>query len=227
MTDQLSHRRTNEISVLSLDDDELTLDGLRLLAAQEYGMAFHATTTSREFLEMVRRLQPDVTVNDLRLSGTDYAYSGLEVLPEIKRLSPKTRCIVLTYFATATNLQRALKHQVEGFLEKGRTNGTKLMAAIRRVADGGRIYDSEVVAMMYDLTHTAAGRDLQKKGGLTEREKQVLRLVLQYDWTNRQIADSLSVGEESIKSHLKHASEKLGVKGRREVALNAQMLGLL
>jgi DNA-binding NarL/FixJ family response regulator len=216
---------SRKISVVAIDDEITLLDGLMFILKQE-GMEFSGASTPEAFLKIVEDVKPDVTLNDLRLHGADHGFSGLELLPLVKRLSPRTHRIVFTQFASAATLIQAMKYKVEGFLEKGRTNGAQLVSAIRRVAQGEHVIDAEIYARMREIAHDSR-RDPRTKRVLTARQRDVLRLVLQSNPTSRDIARCLNVGEECVRTHLKHASERLGVSGRFEMALEAQRLGLL
>ncbi len=213
---------TEPVSVLSLEDDPIFQLGLRY-KIEEAGMLFHATSDPDRFLELVAQLKPTVTLHDLRLNGNDEV--GLAILPQVVFLSPSTRRIVLTGHPTLDGLRRVLEYAVEGYLQKNGTDIGTVIAAIHRVADGGSAHDTQLLSRF--LSEGSSERfPLPTMIRLTPREREVLRLVLNGQ-TYKEMASSLQIGLETIKSHLKTAGEKLNTSGKLPTALKAQRLQLL
>jgi two-component system, NarL family, response regulator DesR len=159
---------------------------------------------------LVRELEPELLVTDIEMPGL----SGLELAQRIQRHGLATRTVIVTTFARAGYLRRALEAGVCGYLLKD-APATKLAEALRQVHRGGRAIDP-------DLAVEAWG----EADPLTERERQVLRLAGEGLSAN-EIAERLSLSHGTVRNYLSEAISKLGVGNRIEAYRLAHQKGWL
>src|SRR5262249_44036095 len=152
-------------------------------------------SNGQEAIEAFRSHQPDVTLMDLQMPSVD----GLEAIDEIRREFPDARIIVLTTYSGDTKVLRALRAGAKAYILKGHVH-RELLDTIRAVHAGQKRIPPEIAAEL--AAHAA-------DDALTEREVDVLRLIGAGN-SNKLIADQLSIGEATVKSHVKHILSKLG-----------------
>ena len=128
---------------------------------------------------------------------------GIDAIDRIRREFPEARIIVLTTYSGDTQVLRALKAGARGYILKGHVH-KELLDAIRAVHAGQKRIPPEIAAQLADHATDDA---------LTEREIDVLRLVATGN-ANKQIADQLSIGEATVKSHISNILSKLGANDR-------------
>ncbi len=140
--------------------------------------------------------------------------TGLELAAEIKRLHLPIKVVILTTFARAGYLRRALDAGVSGYLLKDAPAST-LANAIRRIRAGARVIDPELAAEAWT-----------EADPLTDRERQVLRHAGE-GRSGAEIADLLSLSEGTVRNYLSEAISKLGAANRTEAARIAHQRGWL
>jgi DNA-binding NarL/FixJ family response regulator len=204
------------IRLLIVDDHPIVRDGLRGAFA---GTAeFEVVGDARDGAEAVIRavaLHPDVVLMDLRMPGVD----GVEAIRRLQREAPAVRILVLTTFDTDSDVLPAIEAGATGYLLKD-APVDDLLRAVRAAAKGEAV-----------LAPTVAGRLMGKvrepvQGVLSQRELQVLTLIAD-GATNREAAAKLFISEASIKTHLLHIYEKLGVRDRAAAVGEAFRRGLV
>lgn len=163
-----------------------------------------------EALTAVLNDKPDIFLTDIEMPEM----SGLEVAAELKRRHSPTRVIILTTFARAGYLRRALEAGVSGYLLKDMA-AEKLADAVRRAHSGLRVIDPELAAEAWI-----------EPDPLTDRERQVLRLAGD-GMASLDIADKLNLSEGTVRNYLSEAISKLGAANRVEAARIARTKGWL
>jgi DNA-binding NarL/FixJ family response regulator len=163
-------------------------------------------------LECFQRLRPDITLMD----GILPDIHGVEVTRRILEIAPEARVIMVSINETAEDIHRAMDAGARGYMPKS-SEKDAIVAAIRKVAAGGRFLSPEFVKRL-------AERDLMPL--LSPRETDVLRLIAQ-GLANKQIAGELALGEATVKTHVRHILEKLGAPDRTRAATLAIERGLL
>jgi two-component system response regulator DesR len=163
-----------------------------------------------EALTMVTQLKADVLVTDIEMPGR----TGLEVVAELQRRGITTRCIILTTFARAGYLRRALDAGATGYLLKD-APASDLANAVRLVHRGGRSVDPSLAQAAWT-----------ERDPLTERERQVLREAGE-GVSSASIAAQLGLSEGTVRNYLSEAIAKLGVSNRVEAARLARQRGWL
>jgi two-component system response regulator DesR len=161
-------------------------------------------------LELVERLSPDILLTDIEMPER----SGLEVAAEVRRRALATRVIILTTFARAGYLRRALDAGAAGYLLKD-SPSDELANALRRVARGGRAVDPALAQGAWS-----------ERDPLNDRERQVLRLAAEGK-LSAAIADGLGLSQGTVRNYLSQAIAKLGASNRVEAARTARQKGWL
>jgi two-component system response regulator DesR len=198
-----------KIRVVIAEDQEMMLGALTALLDLEPDIAVVAQARNgKEAIEAVRRHVPDVLITDIEMPEV----SGLDVASAIK--GGVTRVIILTTFARPGYLRRATDAGASGYLLKARPV-TELADAIRRIHRGLRVIDR-------DLATEAWG----EPDPLTERERQVLRLVADGVSTSA-VAKELSLSAGTVRNYLSEAIDKLGAANRIDAARIARAKGWL
>ena len=159
-----------------------------------------------------RRYQPDVTLMDLQLPGSN----GTDVLIAIRGEFPRARIVMLTTSDSDGEIQRALRAGATAYLLKSMAKDD-LLAVIRSVHTGRRHVPPEVAARLAE--HLG-------EGDLTARELEVLTLIRD-GYRNKQIADQLAIAETTVNFHVKNLVAKLQAKDRTHAVTIALRRGLL
>lgn len=199
-------------SVLLIDDHPIFLEGLRrILEGPSDLEVVGETDTIAGAVEEARRRQPDVALLDLGLKDG----SGLEALPRLLSVSPRTQVIVLSGYGLEHTLP-ALRAGARGFVSKD-TASSSLLKAIRAV-QRGEIWASPQATgqLVTELLQRAPGEE----SPLTPREQEVLRLVGDGK-RNPEIARALDISENTVKTHIASLMRKLEIDDRLQLAVHA------
>lgn len=170
-------------------------------------------------VEQCEKLRPDVALMDVKLEGLN----GIEATREILKLSPETRVLVLSMHDDQDTVVGAVKAGASGFLPKN-VDRQELESAIRAVAAGKGFLHPEVTGPFLRRIGTMAGEVASQR--LTEREQAVLQ-ELANGKSTRQIARSLEIAEETVKTHLAHIYQKMGVSDRVQAVAMALRRGFV
>jgi two-component system NarL family response regulator len=201
------------IRVLVADDHLIVRVGLVSVINSAPGLRVVAEAANgREAVAQHGLHRPDVSVLDLRMPEDD----GVFAIESIRASVPDARIIVLTIHSGDEAIYRALRAGAAGYLLKN-VDGSELVQAIRTVHAGGS-------AIPDDIARRVAAR--MNQGPLSAREVEVLKLVSQ-GLTNQRIADRLSLGESTVRTHLASLMAKLGADNRTHavnVALERNIL---
>jgi two-component system, NarL family, response regulator DesR len=199
------------IRVVIAEDQGMVLGALAALLEIEGDISVVARARNgKEALQAVLTHKPDVFITDIEMPEM----TGLDVAAELRRLHTPTRVIILTTFARAGYLRRALEAGASGYLLKD-MRAEQLADAVRRVQQGLRVIDPELA------TEAWAEPD-----PLTDRERQVLRLAGEGQ-SSGDIAADLGLSEGTVRNYLSEAISKLGAGNRVEAARLARTKGWL
>ena len=215
------------ISVLLADDENLVRAGFRLILEAEQDIrVVGEAANGAEAVEATRRLDPDVVLMDVQMP----VKNGLEATQEIAALgrAESSRVIILTTFELDEYVYEALRAGASGFLLK-RTRAADLVAGIRVVAAGEALLAPSVTRRLIDqfaAQLSRGGSDATLLKALTERELEVLSLLAR-GLSNAEIAEELVLTEGTVKTHVKHLFEKLGLRDRTQAVILAYDVGLV
>jgi DNA-binding NarL/FixJ family response regulator len=202
-----------QITVLIADDHMLLREGIAAVIQGENDMTVVAEASNgREALERYREYRPDVTLMDLLMPQMD----GLAAIEAIRGEFPEARIVILTTYRGDVQALRALKAGAAGYLLKSLIR-TELLESIRSVHAGRRRIPPEIAA---ELAEHAADE------ALSDRELRVLTCVAAGN-SNREVAEQLSVGEETVKAHMKNILSKLRAKDRTHAVTIALKRGII
>jgi len=210
----------NETRVLIVDDHAVVRRGIQMFL--ETDPCIQVVGEAEDCQDAVRKaksLQPDVILMDLVMPHGD----GIEAIAEIKRHSPDLQVIVLTTFGDEARVRAAMEAGANGYLLKD-ADGAALLQAVRAVQRGDMPIHPRVT--QYLVTNFAKRDDANGNKSLTEREKQILRLVSQ-GLSNKAIAQTLCLSAGTVKVHVSNILEKLGVSNRTEASVLALQMGLI
>jgi DNA-binding NarL/FixJ family response regulator len=201
------------IRVFLLDDHEVVRSGVRqLLEAEGQIEVVGEGSTAAEALARVPALRPDVAILDIRLPDGD----GVTVCRELRSRMPELSCLMLTSFTDREALFDAIMAGAAGYVLK-QIRGKELIAAVRTVAAGGSLLDSNTTAeVMARLRNRAHHKDpLEQFSG---QELRILELIGE-GLTNRQIGERLTLAEKTVKNYVSGLLAKLGFERRTQAAV--------
>jgi len=201
------------IGVLIVDDHQVVRQGLRFLLEHEDGIqVIGEAADGPSAIQSVRALEPTVVLLDLFLPGQD----GIGVLAQIKQDRPATEVLMLTSSQDDQHLLAAVRAGALAYLPK--TAGVdQVVASVRAAARGESVLEPRIAArLVREVRQVAAGR--RPLDQLSPRELEVLA-ALARGRSNRQIARTLHIGEETVKAHVSSILAKLGLADRTQAAI--------
>jgi DNA-binding NarL/FixJ family response regulator len=192
--------RPDLIRILTVDDHPLLRKGIAALVNAEADMKLVAEASSgQEAIDLYRLHRPDITLMDLQMPGMN----GAEAIRAIQTEFHEARIVVLTTYRGDAQILRALKAGARAYLLKGHVH-RELLETIRAVHAGQKRIPPEIAAELAEHATDDA---------LSTREIEVLRLIAGGN-SNKRIADRLSIGEATVKSHVANILSKLGANDR-------------
>lgn len=214
------------MKVLLADDHALFRSGIASLLRQQADFeVVGEASNGLEAFEKARELMPDVILMDIHMPGGD----GLEATRKIKEVLPYTKIIILTISDEDQTLFEAIKSGAQGYLLK-KIEPQDLFEMIRGVFQGEAPISGAMAAKILGefAKQRSVGVPEQKspQDSLTQREREVLGLLSQ-GATNKEIAGSLFISENTVKNHLKNILEKLHLENRVQAAVFALRQGLV
>ncbi|HHY68455.1 MAG TPA: response regulator transcription factor, partial [Alicyclobacillus sp.] len=169
--------------------------------------------SAREALERIPGLHPDLVLMDIRMPGTD----GIALTRMLKDRLPEIKIVILTVSHDPADLLRAVRVGAQGYLVKS-LDPSDWIGYLRAVADGASPISGEVAArLVTTLASPAQGSAAEVAKRLTPREREILGLIAR-GRSNREIAEALTISENTVKNHLKNIMAKLDVKNRAQLA---------
>jgi DNA-binding NarL/FixJ family response regulator len=202
-----------QIRILAVDDHALVREGIAVLLSTEPDMALVGEASNgREAIQLFRTHHPDVTLMDLQMPEMN----GVDAIIAIRGEFPNAKIIVLTTYKGDVQILRALKAGARGYLLKN-TFHKELLDTIRAVHAGKKALSPEA---SYEIAEHATD------DALTPAEINVLRLIAAGN-ANKQIADQLSITEETVKSRVKNILSKLGAHDRTHAAMIGLKRGII
>jgi DNA-binding NarL/FixJ family response regulator len=213
------------ITVVLADDDVLVRQGLRVLVESAGDLSVVAEAADGdEAVRLAAEHRPDVVVMDVRMPGHD----GIAATREITGWpAPRPRVLILTTFDLDEIVHDALQAGADGFLLK-RATPDELIEGIRTVAAGDALISPALTRRL--LRYVAGQRSAPPAVNLvvpfTAREEEVLR-YLSEGLSNAEIAEKLVIGQETVKTHVKHICTKTGARDRTQAVVWAYQTGFV
>ncbi|MBI4282673.1 MAG: response regulator transcription factor [Chloroflexi bacterium] len=213
-----------KIKVLVVDDHAMVREGISLLLKAHPDMeVVGEATDGSEALEKVTELCPDVVLMDITMPKM----SGLEATQQIKKVFPEMQVLALTVHGGAEYFFRILAAGASGYILKGGTSA-ELVTAIRALHQGGVYLHPSVAGKLVNgyLRGLKSGEERVAYDGLTEREREVLKLIGE-GRTNQEIAELLFLSPNTVQTHRSRIMDKLGLHTRAELVKYAINKGLI
>jgi DNA-binding NarL/FixJ family response regulator len=211
------------VSVLVADDQSMVRAGFRLLLSGEPGISVVAEASDgREAVEKAARFRPSVILMDIRMPELD----GLEATRRILAADPHARVLILTTFDLDEYVYEALSAGASGFVLKD-DPPEQLISAIHTVAAGNALLSPAVTKrVIRQFARVPRSSPPEAIGELTARELEVFRLIAA-GLSNAEIGERLYITDTTVKTHVTHVLQKLGLRDRVQAVVLAHRAGLV
>ncbi len=214
----------SKMRVLIADDHAIVRDGLKaILETQSDIEVAGEAADGHEAVDQARQLKPDIIIMDLTMPGM----GGLEATRRIKEESPDIKIMALTMHESDEHFFQVINAGASGYFIKGGSSA-ELVAALRTVWQGDVfLYPSMAKKLLGDyLKRVRTGKDKESYEGLTDREREILRLVAE-GRSNQEIAEMLILSASTVQTHRAHIMAKLGLHSRTELVKFAIRRGIV
>jgi two-component system nitrate/nitrite response regulator NarL len=210
----------DQVNIVIADDHPVFRLGLRKLLEAEPGVhVVGEAADGQEAVRMVRQYKPELLLLDISMPKMQ----GLDALRDLSKSESPTRTIVLTASIAREQIIEALQLGAHGIVMKHAATDL-LIKSIRSVMAGqywvGHESVSDMVDVLRRVTPQPSGSKARPDFGLTPREREVVGLIVA-GYTNKDLAQKLSISEQTVKHHLTNIFDKLGVSNRLELVLFA------
>lgn len=201
------------ISVAIVEDNAGIAEELVQIISEEPGLSCVCVCRNlKTALQKIPAAAPDVIVMDIQLPDG----SGIECTARLKRQLPTSQILMFTVYEDSEQIYKALEAGASGYILK-RAAADGIVRAIREIKDGGVPMTGEVARkVIQTFRKSPTAEDVKDK--LTRREEEIMELLVM-GCLSKEIADRLSIGLETVNSHLKHIYEKLHVRSRTEAVI--------
>lgn len=214
----------DKIRIIIVDDHAIVREGVRaIIEAQPDIEVVAEATNGEEAVASTAELHPDIVLMDITMPGMN----GLEATRQIKQDNPDVKILVLTMHESDDYFFSILEAGAFGYFIKGGSS-SELISALRAVWHGDVfIYPTMAKKLLSDyLQRVKFGQDENTYDGLTNREREVLKLVAEGN-TNQEIADLLVLSAATVQTHRAHIMAKLGLHNRTELIKYAIRRGFI
>lgn len=209
----------NEIRVMIVEDDSAVREGLRALIDGSDGFSCHcACSSAEEALEKIPNLMPQVVLMDINLPGMN----GIECVVFLKAAYSGIQVMMLTVFDNTDEIFKSLEAGATGYLLK-KTPPAKLLEAITDLVNGGSPMSSEIARKVVQVFHKPSVHKFPE-ANLTVREEEILEYLAK-GYLYKEIANSLFISIETVRTHIHKIYQKLQVRTRTEMLLKCMKSG--
>jgi DNA-binding NarL/FixJ family response regulator len=211
------------IDVLLVDDDGLMRAGLRMIIEQSPDLTVSGEAEDgQQAVAAARRDRPDVVVMDVRMP----VMGGIEATRQITASPDPPKVLILTTFELDEYVFNALQAGASGFLLK-RSRPEQLIEGIRTVAAGEALLSPSVTRrLIEEFSRRPTHTENPRFADMTEREREVL-IAIARGLTNEELAETLFISENTVKTHVKRVLAKLGARDRVQAVVMAYQGGLM
>jgi DNA-binding NarL/FixJ family response regulator len=210
------------VTLLLADDHPIVRQGLRHLLESE--PEFHIVAEAGDGIEALQKaelLKPDILVVDMMMPGVN----GLEVLRQVKKISPATRTIVLSMQSADAYVVEALKNGAAGYVLK-ETGPSELVNAVREVVRGNQFLSAKLSERFLSSGKKIENTPLDAYETLTPREREIFQMTAE-GRTSTEIGDKLMISPRTVEVHRSNLTIKLGIKNQAELIRFAIRRGIL
>lgn len=211
------YSESNPIRLAIVDDHEIFRFGVRkLLSSIRILEVVGEGCNGNDAIEIAEKFHPDVFFLDIFMPKM----TGIDAIPEMRKVSPQSYIIMLTAFEDFLHLEKALTAGADGYLTKG-ISPQILQEAVIKVVEGERVFSKSIVKLLserrmtYDETN-----DLNVS--VTKREEEILKLIAQ-GLTNSEISDKLGLSIRTVESHRYNLIKKLNLRNASQLVKFAVM----
>ncbi len=209
-----SQIESNPVRVFIVDDHPMLREGTQSSFERAPGIQVVGTADNgASALEQIAKRLPDVLVLDMRLPDM----SGVEVARRVRSLFPSIGIVILTGYDDPHYARAVTQLDIQGYLRKT-ASSDEIVAAVREVAAGGKVFDPEIVRVLQDSHNVTES--------LTSREIEVLQLIAR-GRRNAEIASELVLSAKTVEFHISNLLAKMGARSRSDAVRAAYQQGLL
>jgi DNA-binding NarL/FixJ family response regulator len=203
------------MKIMIVDDHEVVRMGLRSLLEHQGGLKVVGEAgTAAEAIEKAFALKPDLVLMDVRLPDE----SGIEACRQIRSANPRIQVLMLTSYSSDEAIFAAIMAGASGYLLK-RLEAEQLYTSIIAIGQGQTLLDPTLSAAVVErVKEICAGEPSRGVDSLTEREKEILRLIAE-GLTNKEIAGRVHLSEKTVRNHITTIFMKLDVSHRTQAAI--------
>jgi len=204
------------IRLIIVDDHEMVREGLKAILGTEPDFEIVGESGTAEGLsQLVERTQPDIVLLDAHLPGI----SGPDATRRLGQSHPQVAVVILTTFTDDALVDDSISAGARGYVVKS-VERFDLKQSIRAVARGESVISPSVAGRVLERVRSESGASAPQRPALNASQAAILRLVSE-GFSNREIATSINLSENTVKSHLQEIFRKLEVRNRVEAALVA------
>jgi len=210
----------HRIRIMVVDDHALFRRGLiSLLDEMPEFMVVGEASNGQEALDTIQKLAPDVLLLDINMPVMD----GIQALASIRKLLPEQKVLMLTISQNDDDLIDAIVAGANGYLLKN-AEPDALRNTIQQIVAGNAVLAPEITSKVLQAVRRA--KTDRSRSLLSEREVDVLKCLARGQTTS-QIAATLFISENTVKTHIRHILEKMEVNNRAEAVARASQMDLL
>ena len=213
-----------KIRILLVDDHTILRAGLKMMLNAQPDMdVIGEAQDGRQAIQESQRLHPDIVLMDITMPDMN----GIESTRQIKKALPDVKILILTMHENDEYVFQALRAGASGYILKEAAD-TELISALHVVQNGNFYLSPSAQSVMVGdyLQRVNAGEEKDSYSMLTEREREILKLVAE-GFTNNQIAERLVISPKTVDTHRTHIMDKLNLHSRAEIVKYAMRRGLL
>ncbi len=196
------------IDILLVDDHDIVRDGIRMLLEDEVGFGIAAEAENgKEALKACKEHDIDLIIMDISMPEMN----GIEATEKIKESFPEIKILALTMMDEDQHIRQMIEAGASGYILKS-SDKIELVDAITTILEGKHYFSSDATqSVMMDLVKGTAEKDNSDPGNITDREKEVLELIVK-QYTNQEIAEELYISTRTVDAHRRNLLQKTGAK---------------